>query len=156
MTKNSKHIVFLLDNPFISDLRVEKEAISLLSLGHRVTVVCVEDEGLQDDEVVKGIRVLRMVPKCFNRPFSKGYSREVKNLAKRIEAMQCDVLHCHDCYMLRMGIEVKRKNPSVTLVYDTHEYLRGWKFYQDIPGRLSRFKGYIVWKYFLFHEKKSM
>lgn len=149
------NIIFLLDNPFISDLRVEKEALGLSKIGHRVTIVCTHKKSLPLYEERQDLTIKRLIPDCYNRPYSKDYKLRLKDFATRISKMEFDVIHCHDSAMLRIGFEIKKLKPKSVLIYDTHEYLRGWKYYQDIQGVFSKFKGYLVWRYFLKFERKA-
>ena len=43
-------ILMLLDNSFVSDARVEKEAESLLAIGASLTVGCLIEKGLPEEE----------------------------------------------------------------------------------------------------------
>lgn len=149
------NVIFLLDNPFVSDLRVEKEALGLVKLGYKVSIFCTPKSGLPVQSNVKGISIHRSVPSCYNRPFGRGYSVQVSEFVKSVLPLEFDVIHCHDSAMIRIGLEVKKSKPTVKLIYDTHEYLRGWKYYQDIKGVIPSLKGYLVWQYFLHYEKKA-
>ena len=48
--KNTTTVVMLLDNPLISDSRVEKEAVSFINSGFNVIVYCVSDKNLPLEE----------------------------------------------------------------------------------------------------------
>ena len=58
--------------------------------------------------------------------------------------------------MLFIGSEVKKLKPNVKLIYDSHEYLKGWPLYLTNIGIKNKIKGYIVWKKELRLEKKAI
>ena len=54
-------VVMLLDNTFLSDSRVEKEADSLIYSGFEVIVYCVSDDQLPAEENRNGIVIKRIL-----------------------------------------------------------------------------------------------
>ena len=56
------------------------------------------------------------------------YKKTLADIAEHIEKENFDIIHCHDYHMLFVGTEVKKLAPAVKLIYDAHEYLRGWPF----------------------------
>ena len=62
------NVLMLLDNPFISDARVEKEALSLIEFGVEVTVACTKEENLPNNENRNGITIFRCFSDFFNSP----------------------------------------------------------------------------------------
>lgn len=148
-------ILMLLDNPFVSDLRVEKEARSLTEAGYRVTVLCEQSADLPESEIRHGFNVVRMLDSFFKHPLRAGYERKSEELIENISARYSfRALHCHDVYMLLIGAKMKTANPSIHLIYDAHEYYRAWPLYKDIPNLKGRIKGWLVWRYLIAREKK--
>ena len=137
-------ILMLLDNSFVSDARVEKEAESLLAIGASLTVGCLIEKGLPEEELRDGYKILRIIEDGFNAPMRKTYDEYLSKTVDKILKFDFDILHCHDFYMLSIGAEVKKQRPAVKLIYDAHEYLKGWPFYKTSSG-LNKWKGKIVW-----------
>jgi glycosyltransferase involved in cell wall biosynthesis len=145
----------LLDSPFESDVRVEKEAADLISQGHRVTVICMMGAGFPSADERAGMLIKRCFHPAIKSPFRMGYVRAIENSVTSVLAEEYDALHCHDYHMLTIGARAKERR-SKPLVYDAHEYLAGWPFYRDSPGRMNRFKGRLVWQYELWAERKNI
>ena len=145
----------LLDSPFESDVRVEKEAADLVRAGHQVFVIGMIGEGLPSEVTRSGIGVKRRFPAGIRSPFRLGYADALEQSVTAVLAEDYDALHCHDYHMLTIGALAKSRL-SKPLIYDAHEYLAGWPFYEDSPGRANRFKGRLVWHYALWAEKKHI
>ena len=146
----------ILDNPFVSDARVEKEALSLIDFGAEVTVACTKDEKLPNSDNRNGIHIIRCISDFFNSPFKKEYKEFLDKTVREILEINFDILHCHDFHMLSIGVEIKKRKKSIILIYDAHEYLRGWPFYETSDGWLNKLKGRIVWNFLLREEKKNV
>ncbi len=149
-------VLMLLDNPLKSDARVEKEAISLVEAGYAVTVFAVEDAALPNEELRDGYTIRRVFSWLFNSPLKKGFNDYISSVSNTIAKEDFQVLHCHDFYMLYIGMKVKQMKPNVKLLYDAHEYLVGWPFYLSNNGLLNKIKGYVVWLKLIANEKKAI
>lgn len=149
----SLHILMLLDNSFASDQRVEKEAKSLVDAGFKVTIAATAEKGLPYTDTKHSIDILRMVGDFHKHPLRRGYRPAMEELLRKLLKLPFDVVHCHDCFMLSIGLELKRRRPETFLTYDSHELLREWRYYQEIPDLVNRTKGKIVWKYLLRRER---
>jgi glycosyltransferase involved in cell wall biosynthesis len=152
----SSNVLMLLDNPFKSDARVEKEAISLVKAGYTVTVLAVKDSALPELETRDGYTIKRMFTWQFNSPLKSGFKAYIENVSTMIAQEDFHLLHCHDFYMLYIGSWVKQKKPSIKLIYDSHEYLVGWPFYRSNKGLLNQVKGYFVWQNLIANERKAI
>lgn len=153
--KDRNSILMLLDNDFTSDVRVDKEAVALSNAGYQVTVCCVRGENLSEYEDRNGYRINRCIEDGFNTPFKSIYKTSVQKSINNVLEHDFSILHCHDFYMLSLGAEIKKKNPSTMLIYDSHEFLSGWPYYKTATRRINKFKGRIVWYYLNLLEKKS-
>lgn len=150
-----RKIVMLLDNPFVSDARVEKEIAALLLAGASVDVVCEEDPDLAIEEIRNGYRILRWLDNRFNAPLRKGYAAYIAECRDRILQLEFNTLHCHDFYMLSIGMAIKAKRPAIFFIYDAHEYLAGWPFYKSSKG-IAKLKGKLVWLQLIRNERTAM
>ncbi|MBN2668092.1 MAG: glycosyltransferase [Bacteroidales bacterium] len=146
------NVLMLLDHPFISDNRVEKEAVSLTKAGHHVTVLAEVEDDLEKNEQRNEFSIIRIFTGEYKKYFKQKYIKEV---SKSILQLEFDVLHCHDYHMLQIGSYIKSVRPEKILIYDSHEYLRGWKIYKGSQSLLNRVKGYLVWKKEILNEKRA-
>lgn len=146
----------ILDNPLISDKRVEKEALTLKEAGFSLKIYATVESGLPGTtHIHSNIEVKRCIGSWLNRPLLRTYNDEVDTIAELIEQEKHDIIYCHDYKTIAIGTRLKQRNPSLRLVYDCHEYLRGWPIYKEAPNILNKVKGFLVWKQFLKLEKKG-
>ena len=130
MTKPS--ILFLLDNPFTNDRRVYREAKTMVDAGYPLVLVAVAKKGVENKEILDGICVERILQddiydvkqaRCFDR-----YSDQI------IQSYTFDFIHAHDQVMLHLAITIKRKKPSVQIIYDSHELFHAWPLNTNATG----------------------
>ncbi len=120
-------VAMLLGNPFTHDARVEREARTLVGLGHEVTVFCVAKAGLPDREVRDGIRIERLPAPAWlgwtgpRRLFPLlRYFTRYKFLASAARPWKPQVVHGHDLEMLLPGARLAARL-GVPHVHDDHE-----------------------------------
>jgi glycosyltransferase involved in cell wall biosynthesis len=118
----------LLSNAFRPDPRVAREAQALSDAGHHVTVVCWDREAKYPArEDVDGYQIERVqdVQTVYGAgPRQILYTpRFWRAAAKRVQALQPDVIHCHDLDTLPAGwwLRTRRRQSGARLVYDAHE-----------------------------------
>ena len=146
----------LLDNSFVSDTRVEKEIEVLLhNFDVNIKILALTDPDQPKIEKKNGYSIERVLNNIVKSPLKKGYNQYVSKLSRRLANQDIEILHCHDYHMLFIGSEVKRINPNIKLIYDAHEYLKGWPLYLTNKGIFNKIKGYLVWKRELALEKKA-
>lgn len=130
MTKPS--ILFLLDNPFTNDRRVYREAKTMVDAGYPLVLIAVAKTGIAPQEVVEGISVARILQddiydvkqsRCFAR-----YSDQI------IQSYTFDIIHAHDQVMLHLAVTIKRKKPTVKIIYDSHELFHAWPLNTNATG----------------------
>ena len=143
----------LLDNPFKSDARVEKEAISLIQNGYEVEVYAETSNDLEFFEIRHNIKITRNIDKSIHRPISKEYFYFKNKFVSEVKEKDFDILHCHDYKMFLLGVEIKKQKQNIKLIYDSHEYLAGWPFYKEIKSFKGKVKGWYVWQWFVNVEK---
>lgn len=143
----------LLDNPFIIDKRVEREALALTEAGYEVTLLCTQKDGLSYKENRGGVKIERIFDTTIFDP--KNFRWDKIWAQKIVDTYAFDILHAHDQTMLNIGAAIK-KIKQTTLVYDSHELFHSW------PLNLSNFKStfvfvksFLVRKWFVYREKKN-
>lgn len=123
MSQTNTKVCMLLDNPFVDDKRVYKEAKSLVDNEYDVTILCQMDfDGeLPTEENVDGIKVKRVFRT------NLGTSTLIdKYLRAHFELIDCinesyDIYHCHDPETWPMGYILAGK-AGAKLICDSHEY----------------------------------
>lgn len=117
----------LLPNPYTHDARVEREARSLVSLGHEVMVSCVAEGELPASETKSGIEVLRTPRPAWLGwtgplrliPLLRHFSR-YEFLARVVEPWKPHVVHSHDLENLSPGARLAARLNALH-VHDDHE-----------------------------------
>ena len=117
----------LLDNNFLNDRRVYRTVKELAEHNYEITLLCNKEQGLIDEEVVKGVKLIRK----FDAKFYEFKNRKaIKDVAAEIvNEYHFDIIHAHDQYMLNLGAEIK-KISGKPLIYDSHEFA-----INDIPNQ---------------------
>lgn len=126
-------IGMILNMPFPTDERVEKEAVSLVKAGHEVHLLCAaySDEPL--NEIYKDIKLTRFkINEKFNKKFLAAYLALPfykivwgKQIEKFVIDNNLDALHIHDLPLSDIGVKMKKKY-GIKLICDQHEYYSEW------------------------------
>lgn len=146
----------LLDNDFMSDNRVEKEAISLIAAGYSVEVLCLKGGGLPENEQRNSIRITRLIdPLLYTRPFSDTARSSVHGLIETLRRREFDYLHVHDYNLVHVGKALKRARTSLPAIYDSHEYFAEFPFYRNTKTLNVRLKTHLVWRLLLLRERRA-
>ncbi len=144
------NILMILDGEFPPDERVEKEALSLISAGNRLFILCLNYGTQKDSEEYKGIEIGRI-------NINKSLRNKMQALylifplyrilwRKKIEAVirnkSIDVIHIHDLPLSDIGIRFRKKY-NIRVVCDQHEFYSNWivktAHYNTFTGKLISF-----------------
>lgn len=143
-------VAMLCDNEFVMDKRIYREARALTDAGYNLTLFAVQGQNLADDEVLDGIRVKRVFD---NRLFYlKSSLTYLKEAAEIIANYQPHIIHCHDWLMLHIGVLVKKKNPLVKLIYDSHELFHSWPLHYSSLSLNIVVKSWLVRRFEVLRE----
>lgn len=141
-------ICFLLNNEFVFDNRVYREARALIEAGYDVTLLCARDvTRLQPAfENRDGIAVHRILSKRLLtfKPFTRGHVVGLLKALKNFGGF--DYVHAHDANMLLLGWALSRLWKA-KLVYDSHELWSSvYKFERDqlVKEMESQSRGQVV------------
>ncbi|MCZ6678466.1 MAG: glycosyltransferase family 4 protein [Candidatus Poribacteria bacterium] len=141
----------ILDQRFPPDIRVEKEARTLIRAGHTVHLLCRLDTDEMRDQAVHGIHVHRRVflyPDNFlaqkwnnlNDLFAFRNPKLIREIKAFIQAYGIDILHVHDLPPLRSALDAVRES-KIQVIADLHEnYPAAIQFYnppQTLKGRFA-------------------
>lgn len=143
-----KRVLMLLSNDFVSDPRVEKEAVALITAGHSVTVLAWNRSGTAlADEERGGFRIIRIGPPA---PHGGGirnvslYRAFWRECVSRAVGLDPNVVHCHDADTIPAGRRVVRqlrsRGGNARLVVDFHELYRDSKMVpqRGLVGAIAR------------------
>jgi glycosyltransferase involved in cell wall biosynthesis len=119
----------LADVDFPPDIRVEKEARSLLSAGHRVILLCHGSKGRPAASVWKGVEIIRIAPlplllRKLNAVFFVLFLRDLqwkKAVQRTVKAHAIDAIHVHDLPMVGTALSAARRR-RLPVVADLHEH----------------------------------
>lgn len=132
-----KKILFLLDNTFVNDRRVSREAFTLTRAGYELVLLAVKGNSLPEKEFVDGFWVERIFEKdIFDVKKSRCFNKYAMFISKHYSY---DIVHAHDQTMLHLGVKLKRINSQIKLIYDSHELFHAW------PLNVSNYNSIIVW-----------
>jgi len=125
---NKKSVLMVLQSEFPPDIRIEKEAKTLIQHGYDVHLLCnsYSDRQYVTEECngikvhrLPGISKLEKINKIVNIPFP-GNPRWIKFIKKYIRRIKPDVLHVHDLPLMITAIRLGRKY-GIPVVFDRHE-----------------------------------
>lgn len=145
----SMNILMILDGEFPPDERVEKEALTLISAGNRVYILCLNYGNSKPSENYKGIEIIRI---GINKPLRNKLQATYLILPfyrmlwkRRIESVINDkninVIHIHDLPLSDVGIRLRRKH-DLKVVCDQHEFYSNWivktAHYNTFTGKIIK------------------
>lgn len=124
----SKNILMLLQSDYPPDIRITKEAKTLLNHGYNVTLLCNNNKQLPVEENVEGTQVIRLsglsfipfkISKLVRLPlfFSPLWFGKAAALIKK---RKIDYLHVHDLPLAPLAIILGRRF-KIPVIYDMHE-----------------------------------
>jgi len=149
----AKHVVMLLSNAYAPDVRVQREAESLVEAGYKVTLICWDRKSAYAPyEAVSGIDIIRVgdVKSAYGLGWKQlvylpRFWRKACQLGRR---QAPDVVHCHDLDTLYAGWRLKQLTGAV-MIFDAHEnYSASMSLY--LPSLFVRFlalwEGWLITK----------
>lgn len=136
----------ILDNEFITDIRVSNEAYYLKSIGYEIHILCPDFNNQKEFEVINGISVHRFKLKKSIKnklyglmnilPFYELFW--IKKVRKFVKEVDPDYLHAHDLYMSKIAFKGGFEN--IPVVLDLHENypeaVLAFKWSSRFPHRL--------------------
>lgn len=143
------NICMVIFAPFPPDIRVEKEARTLIAAGHKIVILSLGRKGIKEIEELNGITILRIYPKnlfrrifdflCFNLFFVNFLWRH--KISETVEKYNINAIHVHDLDLIKTAIPVAKKN-RIPIVADLHENLpeakRAWRKKMNFIDAITR------------------
>lgn len=140
------NIGMILDAPFPTDYRVEKEAKTLAEAGHKVVLFCLNKGREQAEEYYKGFRIARyptnvleykLSALAYTVPFYHWMME--RKLNDFISRYKPDIVHVHDMVIGRAALNVARKR-NLPVVLDLHEnrpeIMKKYRHVNRFPGNV--------------------
>ncbi|MDR5658759.1 glycosyltransferase family 4 protein [Serpentinicella sp. ANB-PHB4] len=147
-------ILMIVQNDFVNDTRVFKEAKTLGQEGHTVQILALHSKDLCQNESFGNFNVKRIILKTRDKLSNRNrYIQAIKYLEFFKKCLDFarkfnpDIIHCHDVYTVPIGFRIKRQLKS-KLVYDSHELWSRVHNVESLPRIISK-----ITKYF---EKKAV
>lgn len=152
MKSKRPKILMLLESSFPPDIRVEKEAKSLLEAGFELSLLCAGESNnhwhdmkiygvpLKQDNLSKLRRLIFIIQDDF-----------FNYLKKLLQEEYYDVIHVHDLRLVPTALKIKKFYPTIKVVVDLHENypagVREWtKLAKGLKGLVFRiFNNYKRW-----------
>ncbi|MEB6677087.1 MULTISPECIES: glycosyltransferase [Acinetobacter] len=144
-----KNVLNIVLNNFTNDSRVLKTAMTLNELGYPTTVVAYHDDGLQEEELIQGVKVKRLKLKTKEwgkHPFIQLLKFFEFIFFTILLSRRYEIAHVNDLQGLIVGFFLKIFKPSLRIVYDSHEWQIDHVPYQS--ERRRRFL-YVIEKIFI-------
>ncbi len=118
----------ILDKEYPPDVRVRREARALVAAGHEVLLVARNRKGAAREEMIDGVRVLRLPPLDFAGPRAARWMSlpvpvnpfYLAAITRLVHEEMVDVLHVHDLPLV-VGAVAVAKTRGVPVVFDLHE-----------------------------------
>lgn len=105
------------------DTRIfQKECTSLSNMGYEVYLL-VNDE--IEDEMIKGVKIIST--KFMPRNRLERFVKTKKNMLEIAIKLRADVYHFHDPDLIGLALTLKKRRPSVNIIFDSHE---------DVPAQI--------------------
>ncbi|MFY0696528.1 MAG: glycosyltransferase family 4 protein [Balneola sp.] len=140
-------VLMVLDQKFPPDLRVEKEASSLLKAGYEVSILSMGDYDKSETVTIRGVKVYRVALSKFIGNKMHGLAAMIpwldiyvaNQVLKIFRTNKYDVIHVHDLYLFG-AVKILRKKLKAIFIGDLHENyidaLRDYKWSTTYPNKL--------------------
>jgi glycosyltransferase involved in cell wall biosynthesis len=117
----------ILDNEFITDIRVSNEACYLKSIGYEIHILCPDFDNHKEYEILNGIYIHRFKLKKSVKNKLYGLMNIlplyelfwIRKVRKFVKSISPDYLHAHDLYMSKIAF--KGGNEKIPVILDLHE-----------------------------------
>jgi glycosyltransferase involved in cell wall biosynthesis len=139
-----KKVIMLLTNAFEPDVRVYKEAKSLVKKDHQVTILAWDRERKYSKFMeIDNIKITRCQSKCY---YGKGLISFFSFIKYYIYVFvtlfnaNIDIIHCHDLDTLLVGF-LLAKLKGCTIIYDAHEveyFINLPTFVRDVYKKIEK------------------
>lgn len=115
-----KRVALIFQGTVNNDARVRRE-IESISNSAKIDVFSSEVRSTDTGYFNKNVKLIpfKLIDSWINRNFS--FSKQFGNVKQLLDPLQYDAVICIDYPALKIGVELKKINPSLKLIYDSHE-----------------------------------
>jgi len=141
-------ILMLLNSRYPDDIRVRKEAISIISAGFEVYLLCLREKNQLSEEVIDGITILRVNAgkNLYSLAFwdvvmSVFFVHPIFYLTSKtiIKQLNINLIHVHDLPLVGTALRLRKDNSNMKVIFDMHE-----NYPEALPLWFAWKKGFIV------------
>lgn len=164
-----KRIGMILESDYPADIRVFKEANSLIEAGFEIVLLSCKGKYQKEEELVDGINVVRVdIPFFKKKKVLAGvlnvlavinnftHLKWKAAITKFVDEYNIEVLHVHDLPLANTALKVARKK-NIPIVADFHENypagLKTWSSWRKNPIIKIKNKWFFNYGKWLKHEK---
>lgn len=153
---NKRNVIMLLDNKYNPDPRVQKSISCILEAGFSVSLFCVKDSNHPNFEDFELFKVYRIFDENLNQYYKINLDSQIDFIVNTEPNISQSIIFANDHVCLNIAVALKKRFPDVKLIYDAHEYIQGWPYYQNEKKLFTKIKGFFVHKIFSRNERKNL
>jgi glycosyltransferase involved in cell wall biosynthesis len=146
----------LLDNNYNPDPRVQKSLTSIIEAGFSVSLYCAKDSKLPNFEDYNNFKIYRIFDKNIHQYYKINLDSKIDFIVNTEHNILQSIIFANDHVCLNIAVTLKKRFPELRLIYDAHEYIQGWHYYQNENKIINRIKGFLVHKIFSNNERKNL
>lgn len=153
-----KSFLIILDNEYKPDPRVNKHVDCLLNdLLLDVHLVCTKTDKKIKDKYHPKLHIHRILDQMkIHQYYKHNFSKELMAIEEIIKSNQIKSLLANDHICLELSCQLKRKVKDLNIIYDAHEFIAGWHYYQYEKNWVIYLKGALVHKLFSLKERSNL
>ena len=153
-----RNILIILDNEYKPDPRVKKHIDCLLNdLNFEVHLICTKSNQNKNDDNHPNLNIYRMMnQRQLFQYYKYNFEKELEFIEGIIRENNILNILANDHLCLEISCKLKRKMNHLKIIYDAHEFISGWPYYQYEKKWFNYLKGAIVHIFFSHREKSNL
>lgn len=153
-----KSFLVLLDNEYKPDPRVKKHLDCLLyDMIYEVHLICTKSDKNINDESHPNLHIHRILDHGkIHQYYKNSFVKELDAIEKIIKDNEIKNILANDHICLEISCQLKRRLSYLDILYDAHEFIAGWPYYQYEKKWVTYFKGALVHKLFCYKEWSNL
>ena len=153
-----KSFLIILDNEYKPDPRVSKHIDCLVNdFLFNVHLVCTKSDKKIEDKYHPQLHIHRILDQSrIHQYYKHDFSKELMAIEKIVKNNQINSILANDHICLELSCQLKRKVKYLNIIYDAHEFIAGWHYYQYEKNWVIYFKGALVHKLFSLKERYNL
>lgn len=153
-----RSILIILDNEYKPDPRVSKHIDCLINdLNFEVHLICTESNQKENDDKHPNLKIYRVMnQRHLYQYYKHRFDKELEFFEGIIRKNNILNILANDHICLEISCKLKRKMNHLQIIYDAHEFISGWPYYQHEKKWFTHLKGALVHKLFSYKEKLNL